>query len=378
MYKEMHFLTKENFLRIFRKNTPSFEDFINKVQVRTSNGELKPLLEHMKSSNISRKSVRQLYQNVVNREEYLGRFYDTSLEPVLPLTITEKPMPSTALNNNAEVKYKNTIRNMYYREILRDTQSGFDNVSNYWSVIEDLYLHDIIDYKLLTPSAVHYTAEGRLGSVFSSFYFRASIMNPYIVYSINKRILKGTKIFTPTLGWSSYSYGFLESGVEEYVGNDVIPSVCKKTGEFIHKFYPDRSFGITCSPSEDLAKKPGFMKKYGGHFDTVFFSPPYYRLELYAGKMQSTHRYKTYEAWLEGYWRKTVQLCYNVLQKEGKMCYIISDYGSENKEVTLVSDMNRITQEVGFKKVKIYKMFNKSVTVNKQEDNSESICVFVK
>jgi hypothetical protein len=378
MYKEMHFLTKENFLRIFRKNTTSFEDFVNKAQVRTSNGELKPLLGHMKSSNISRKSVRQLYQNVVNREEYLGRFYDTSLEPVLPLTITEKPMPSADLNNNAEVKYKNTIRNMYYREILRDTQSGFDNVSNYWSVIEDLYLHDIIDYKLLTPSAVHYTAEGRLGSVFSSFYFRASIMNPYIVYSINKRILKGTKIFTPTLGWSSYSYGFLESGVEEYVGNDVIPSVCKKTGEFVHKFYPDRSFEITCSPSEDLAKKPGFMKKYGGHFDTVFFSPPYYRLELYAGKMQSTHRYKTYEAWLEGYWRKTVQLCYDVLQKEGKMCYIISDYGSENKEVTLVSDMNRITQKVGFKKVKIYKMFNKSVAVNKQEDNSESICVFVK
>jgi hypothetical protein len=170
----------------------------------------------------------------------------------------------------------------------------------------------------------------------------------------------------------------LESGATEYVGNDVIPSVCKKTSEFIRKFYPDSSFEITCSPSEDLTKKSGFMKKYSGHFDTVFFSPPYYRLELYAGKMQSTHRYRTYEEWLEGYWRKTVQLCYDVLQKDGKMCYIISDYGSDSKEVTLVSDMNRITIDVGFKKVKIYKMFNKSVTVNKQDDNSESICVFVK
>jgi len=374
----MNFIKKEEFPRLFRKNTISFDNFMKKAQVRSSNGDLKPIAEHIKPFDIHQKTAQQSNNNIVNRNEYLGRFYDTSLEPVLPLTIDEKPMPIITLNNNAEVKYKNIIRNMYYREILKDTQSGFSNVTNYWTVIEELYLHNIIDYKLLTPSAIHYTEEGRLGSVFSSFYFRASIMNPYLVYSINKRILKGKKIFTPTLGWSSYSYGFLESGATEYVGNDVIPSVCKKTGEFIRKFYPDRIFDITCSPSEELSNKTGFMKKYKNHFDTVFFSPPYYRLELYAGKMQSTQRYKTYEAWLEGYWRKTVQLCHDVLQKEGKMCYIISDYGSDNKEVTLVSDMNRITQEVGFKKIKIHKMLNKSVAVNKQDDNSESICVFMK
>lgn len=380
MYKRraMQFLKKNDFLQLFRKNTISFENFINKAQVRTGNGELTPIVNYMKNRSISRKSVQKLYNNIVSRNEYLSRFYDTSLEPVIPLQIVEPPMPTIALNNNSEVKYKNIIRNMYYREILKDTQSGFSNVPSFFKVLEDLYLHDIVDYKLLTPSAIHYTEEGRIGSVFSSFYFRASIMNPYLVYSINKRILKGNKIFTPTLGWSSYSYGFLESGISEYVGNDIIPSVCKKTGDFIRKNYPNCLFDITCSPSEELEQNATFMKKYKNHFDTVFFSPPYYRLELYSGKKQSTERYKSYEDWLEGYWRKTIKLCYLVLQKEGKMCYIISNYGSDNNEITLVKDMNRITEEVGFKKLKIHKMLNKSVSVNKQDDNSESICIFMK
>ena len=76
-------------------------------------------------------------------------------------------------------------RNMHYKDILQNTTSDFANNPSYLDVIEDLYIHNIIDYKLLTPSALHYMREGRLGSNYSSFYFRASIMNPYLVYSLN-------------------------------------------------------------------------------------------------------------------------------------------------------------------------------------------------
>ena len=136
-----------------------------------------------------------------------------------------------------EINYKNVIRNMHYEDILQNTSSGFVNIPSYMQVIVDLYENDIIDYKLLTPSALAYIKKGRLGSVFSSFYFRASIMSPYLVYSLNKSLLKGTKIFTPTLGWSSYCFGFLECDeVTDYVGTDVIPNVCKKTTEFAKKY----------------------------------------------------------------------------------------------------------------------------------------------
>ena len=60
--------------------------------------------------------------------------------------------------------------------------------------------------------------------------------------------LKGSKIFTPTLGWSSYLYGFFESSyVKEYVGTDVINDVCKK-----RKNFPKITIKCTiyCKPSK--------------------------------------------------------------------------------------------------------------------------------
>jgi hypothetical protein len=256
------------------------------------------------------------------------------------------------------------------------------NIKTYLHVLYDLYNNKIIDYKLLTPSARFYTKQNRIGSVFSSFYFRASILNPYVIYSLNNKILHGTRVFTPTLGWSSYCYGFLECpDVVEYVGNDIISTVCKKTEKFATTFYPKKNTSIWCQPSEDLLHNNDFMRKYKNHFDVVFFSPPYYRLELYPGKNQSTTRYSSYEEWLHGYWEKTIKVCWHVLGRGGKLCYIISNYKEGgNTQIDLIRDMNDITNKIGFeKKGKIRPMWNKTVAVNVDTgDNHESICVFVK
>jgi hypothetical protein len=232
----------------------------------------------------------------------------------------------------------------------------------------------------LTPSALFYIQEGRLGSVFSSFYFRASIMNPFLVYSLNHSVLKGTKIFTPTLGWTSYCFGFLECPlVKEYVGTDVITDVCKKTADFAKTQYPDKEVRIFCHPSEDLMKNAGFKKKYREHFDVVFFSPPYYKLELYAGKNQSTTQYKTYEEWLTKYWEETIRLCHYVLEPHGKMCYILSGYGSENTDdqYDLLGDMNKIAKKY-FTFKSQQPMYNKDVHSTKHKETAEQIMIFQK
>jgi hypothetical protein len=268
---------------------------------------------------------------------------------------------------------------MHYKGILKDTQSGIEGVPTYIDVIRDLYLHSIIDYKILTPSALHYIKEGRLGSVFSSFYFRASIMNPYLVYSLNKSLLRGTRIFTPTLGWTSYCYGFLECPeVLEYVGTDVIVDVCKKTNEFVQS-YSGKTTKIFCEPSENLAKSALFRKKYREHFDVVFFSPPYYRLELYKGENQSTEKYKTYEQWLAGYWEETIKLCHHVLEKGGRLCYILSGYGSDNtkEKYDLLSDMNAITKK-HFRFHSEQPMKNKDVHSTNHKETAEKIMLFIK
>jgi hypothetical protein len=312
--------------------------------------------------------------------DYLKRFYKLSLnvdENLIHFGKNAEPMDTKELNNNKLSKVKNVIRNMHMFGILRDTHSGIDNVHTYYLVMEDLFKNNIIDYKMLSPSSRHYIENGRFGSVLSSLYFRASILNPYLIYSLNINLLKGKRIFTPTLGWSSYAYGFSESGIEEYVGTDVIPSVCKKTDKFIKKYYPNVEKKIFCQPSEDLLKNTQFISHYSNHFDVVFFSPPYYRLELYEGKNQSTTRYKTYEEWLSKYWENTVKLCYKVLNKGGKMCYIVSGYGSDtvNEQYDLVKDMNEITKKYFTLKYNL-PMFNKNVNVTKHKEPSERILVF--
>lgn len=378
----MYFVTRSDFIGLFSGYPKmSWSDFLSNYRVE-SGRTLMPLKKYAKTHEIPVEDLRVLFNHIENREEYLGRFYDTSLKPLLPLSIRESPMLLGNINNNAEVKYKNVIRNMYYKDILKNTKSGIDNVKSFLTVLDDLYNHRVIDYKILTPSARFYAKNGRIGSVFSSFYFRASILNPYVIYSLNHRLLKGTRIFTPTLGWSSYCYGFMECPhVIEYVGNDIIPSVCKKTEKFARTFYPEKASTIWCEPSENLLTHPAFMRKYKNYFDVVFFSPPYYRLELYPGKKQSTERYQTYEEWLQGYWEKTIQMCWHVLEPGGRLCYIISNYQeSERPNINLVQDMVEITKKHGFaKKGAIRPMWNKTVAVNVDTgDNHENICLFVK
>ena len=374
----MKLLSLREFINIFDSEPLNFNEFIKRAKVRTSAG-LEPLSQYAQRRSIDKSTIRILFENIQNRNEYLTRFYNLSLmvEPD-DLRITDAPMKNRHMNNNATINYKNVIRNMHYKGILQDTKSGLDGVPTYIDVLKDLYLRSIIDYKLLTPSASHYIKEGRIGSVFSSFYFRASIMNPYLVYSLNHSLLKGSRIFTPTLGWSSYCFGFLECPhVVEYVGTDVIVDVCKKTLEF-SRSYPEKKTTIFCEPSENLAKSAQFRKKYREHFDVVFFSPPYYRLELYKGADQSTNKYKSYEEWLAGYWEETIKLCYHVLEKGGRLCYILSGYGSENTEqYDLLGDMNAVTKKY-FKFHSHQPMHNKDVHSTKHKEAAEKIMVFLR
>jgi tRNA1(Val) A37 N6-methylase TrmN6 len=121
------------------------------------------------------------------------------------------------------------------------------------------------------------------------------------------------------------------------------------------------------------------MDKYKNHFDVVFFSPPYYRLELYDGENQSTTKYDTYEKWLDKYWSATIQLCQHVLQPGGRLCYILSGYGSDNtkENYDLLDDMNTITKKYFTFKSK-QPMYNKNVHVTAHRETSEQIMLFVK
>ena len=57
------------------------------------------------------------------------------------------------------------------------------------------------------------------------------------------------------------------------------------------------------------------MNKHKNYYDFIFFSPPYFKLELYPGKLQSTSLYPDYKQWLTEYWENTIKLCFTILKK---------------------------------------------------------------
>ena len=383
-------LSKQGFLDEFlKKKKPTFREFTQTSVVLNYKGERKPLLEYAKLRGLKQDDLRLVHQQMIDPEPYLSAFYDRSLRvdkmsstvrhPFVGALNTywvelsnETAMPRTAIDNDQKTKYKNLIRNLFYREILEETQSGLANVPSFLKVVRGFYLRGEIDYKLLTPSALHYMRENKISSNFSSFYFRASIMNPFLVKSLQERFFKGERVFTPTLGWGSYLTGFLASAqfpVKQYVGVDVIPSVCRKVSAMIPA---DIEGEIVCRGSEVLAKDARFLAKYRGVFDTVFFSPPYYELEMYAGDKQSVRQYGTYEAWLAGYWAMTMHLCATVLKKGGTMCFIISDYD----KYPLVNDMKAGALKTGgFQFLRKIPMLNKQVNY-REKDRGEQILFF--
>lgn len=366
-----------DFLTLFKRDKQiSEKQFLNNYKVKTSNAIYK-LKDYVEKKHINPDDINKLRMILENKDIYLNNFYNRSLKLPDPINIIE--LPSTKYDNNMLVKYKNVIRNMHMYDILLNTKSGYiSKQRSYLDMLFDLFNNNIIDYQILAPNSLHYIRNNGFGGVLSSLYFRASIMNPYLIYSLNLTLLHGTKIFTPTLGWTSYMYGFYESGVvTEYVGTDVIKDVCEKTKIFA-KNYSSIKTKVYNKPSESLLNNKYFTNKYKNYFDLVYFSPPYFKLELYNSDNQSTDKYASYDEWLEKYWRKTIELCYFVLEKKGKICYILSGYGSDNTEkYNLLEDMNKITIEY-FKLIKLMPMHNKNINVTKHKDTSEKIVIFQK
>ena len=173
----MRFLSLPDFLGLFSAiptNLHSLAKFRKNAKVRTAK-ELVSLENYISDKSVSAKDIALIYGIFSERTEYLERLYSVSLDVEnghpLPIHGEVDAMSIRTINNDYLVVYKNIIRNMFYKDILQNTKSGLENLPSFLDVLGDFYLRGIIDYKILTPSSLHYIREGRFGSVLSSYYF---------------------------------------------------------------------------------------------------------------------------------------------------------------------------------------------------------------
>ena len=264
------------------------------------------------------------------------------------------------IDGRKEITSGRLLRNISYKGIYQDT--GKSNSSEKCSLLNTftgLAKNKFNISCLLTPKVAEFLEHGRYDDFFAILRGttnRASIFNPY-TYSwiLNNVFPDGKKLLSPVMSWCSPVIGLANSNYDEMVAIDVIPDVVEKS-RLLHEyseglrngFFVDDSkkAEFYCCPSEQLDNRHNFSEKYAEHFDTVFFSPPYYDLEIYTGGEQSHESFQTYEQWLDGYWRPTVELCYRCLKPGATFSFVIvHDYGAAGKKTPISDDMKRIARE---------------------------------
>lgn len=110
----------------------------------------------------------------------------------------------------------------------------------------------------------------------------------------------GGSVLDPCHGWGGRAVGFLLSHALSYEGFDPDPLSCNGVGEmisFLGALTPWRakvsSLHNSCFEDTELAAES---------YDFAITSPPYYDVEKYGGDLSSWRRYKSFDAWVEGFY----------------------------------------------------------------------------
>lgn len=372
----MKILTFQDFLNHFTlPPIPSLEKFSN-LLILKKEGNIPDENFHSYVESCHKKNENDCRYH--KKQEILEAFYkifvlerESTLKEWFKQHIEIKKLDKYTCFNSRSIRGKNDnildgskhfslgrlLKNLHFKDIYSTEKSNGTGVTLY-TILKLLFEEFKIFRTLMIPSSVEKILKKDLNTIFAILRgttHYASLFNPYTISVIFKEELKSKKIFTPTMGWDSYLIGFFNSYAEEYVGVDVIPAVIEKAEE-ISKYYKqfnsfsddEKKTKFYCCPSEKLDEKYNFSEKYKNHFDTIFFSPPYYDLEIYSGGEQSIESFSTYKEWLIGYWEETIKLCANVLHDNGKFSFVITDnYTNKSIKETIPigTDLRKIAEK---------------------------------
>ena len=369
----------EDFIQLFKFNRGiSFEDFSNKLSILN--------ISDRSGEFVVRSDINTFISRVARRDDRAERLelYKRNLYRMLVLE------PEVALRAWFK-RYGELPHELnYYFDIPQDsirTADTFQGIKNskYGRVCKNINFDKFYNTRKLYNNDSEYTF-GLLRAMFEDFKIRnslagpaffdhvcrldgdynqfwtdfmiganrASIFNPATYRGILDDLFSGETLFAPVLGWNAYQFGFYSSTkFKHFIGTDVIPDVVNN-GRLLHDSYQayrdqsifelmDKTIDLYCCPSEELQRRHNFVDKYKNSVDAVLFSPPYYDLEIYDSPDQSLTNYPNYSDWLVNYWERTIELCEQVLKKNGRLGFIISNYrNKDKKDVTISEDMMKI------------------------------------
>jgi hypothetical protein len=430
------FLTLDKFLAHFPPIQISKEEFAENFTVMYSKpqslaaifalvpaGRGKPIIKKPETDRryLNQDKVIEYFYEIIirNRDKYLTCFYESYFQFKDPDTMKWEGVNLLSKKQDFEHEVislqkndpsRRLIRNLFYLELLDLTEvtNTVKSHVSFWGALDNMYNKLQLEDRFFAPSSVDLFLKDKgtkreqqtgvreinynnLFYLLQAYQPKASIFNPYSIKWIMDNVLdhhlgyKGKSIFTPVLSWGSYMAAFMHSDYQEYVGIDVMPSVCDKV-EFMADWYSQKSSKyaqkktkIYCQPSETLLTDKTFLKKYQNNFDCVLVCPPYYDMEIYHEGPQSLELYPDYNQWLQMYWGKTVEMCCKITKKGGIFAMIANDYKSlDGESYPLVEDLHQQVSSC-YQLVQTYYLQNRTspLRVN-TKDRTERLFIYRK
>jgi hypothetical protein len=369
----------EDFIKLFNFNRDiSYEDFSNKLSILNisdKSGEfvvrsdINTFINRVasKDDRATRLDLykRNLYRMLVQEPEvalkaWFKRYGELPHELNYYFNIpTDSIKTEDTFQGIKNSKYGRVCKNINFDKFY-NTKKLYTNDSEYtFGLLKAMFEDFKIRNSLAGPAFFDHICklDGDYNQFWTDFMIganRASIFNPATYRGILDELFDGEVVFAPVMGWNSYQFGFYSSTkFKKFIATDVIPEVVDN-GNLLHNSYQaykdqsifelmDKDIELYCCPSEELQKRFNFVDKYKDSIDAILFSPPYFDLEIYDSPDQSLTNYPNYDDWLLGYWEETIKICEQVLKKNGRLGFIISNYrNKDKKDVTISEDMMKI------------------------------------
>jgi hypothetical protein len=181
-------------------------------------------------------------------------------------------------------------------------------------------------------------------------------------------------VYDPSAGWGGRILGAMATDHKQlhYVGTDpnsdnFIPELGITRYEYLADFFnknvhkvfwgEPNTYEIFRDGSEVIWNNPEFQK-YKGNIDFVFTSPPYFNREQYNDEdTQSWIKFTTFEDWVEGFLRPTLETAVEYLKSDRYLALNIADIRiSEGKYLRLEGATRKIMEDLGMEYKGVIKM----------------------
>lgn len=228
--------------------------------------------------------------------------------------------------------------------IIKRNMSHLYEVKNYKGMsISNLWSKDILEKVLRINRKTHsstYVSEIIRQIGFAAGTSKVTIYRPLLT----KRIVEyfGAKnILDPCIGWGGRMIGSVCIPGVRYTGFEP----CVKTYEGLCRIRESLTLGERTTVY-NLPAEMG-LEKLHQEYDMILTSPPYYNLEIYSDEDTQSHKYGTYEEWVDKFLRPVIVKCVSKLVSGGKSCWSVKNFKTD-KKYDLYEDVKRIHADIGW------------------------------